>query len=219
MTEQEEHNVLASAPPISTTKGSRKKCAGMTADIPQPHFQRDKRKKRRKCGRCGLYDTGHNAATCERAQQQLKNGVVKRPMWRPTLKQGWLPGSLRVVNTEALTHNTSHTRPKISVITWILVLHQSTKILKCSKFKHSGSDTKDDNRRYMGPHRDLRCEVLHSSSELRLPADFSILWWVAIGPHKLATTPTILRHSCNQKDPQERLEQLKLSNTDPLTWS
>jgi hypothetical protein len=26
-----------------------------------------------------LYDTGHNAATCERAQQQLKNGVIKRP--------------------------------------------------------------------------------------------------------------------------------------------
>jgi hypothetical protein len=69
MTEQEEHNVLASAPPISTTKGSRKKCAGMTAGIPQPHFLHDKRKKRRKCGKCGLYDIGHNATTCERAQQ------------------------------------------------------------------------------------------------------------------------------------------------------
>jgi hypothetical protein len=67
MTEQEEHNVPASAPPVSTTKGSHKTCAGVTADIPQPHFQHDKRKKRRKCGRCGLYDTGHNAATCERA--------------------------------------------------------------------------------------------------------------------------------------------------------
>jgi hypothetical protein len=49
----------------------------MTADIPQPHFQRDKRKKRRKCGRCGLYDIGQNAAICERAQQQLKNDVIK----------------------------------------------------------------------------------------------------------------------------------------------
>jgi hypothetical protein len=38
MIEQEEHNVLASAPPVSTTKGSHKKCAGMTANIPQPHF-------------------------------------------------------------------------------------------------------------------------------------------------------------------------------------
>jgi hypothetical protein len=65
MTEQEERYISASAPPISTTKGSRKKCVRMTADIPQPHFQRDKGKKRRKCGRCGLYDTGHNAATCE----------------------------------------------------------------------------------------------------------------------------------------------------------
>jgi hypothetical protein len=67
MTEQEEHKVSASTPPASTTKGSRKKCAGITADIPQPHFRRDKRKKRRKYGRCGLYDTGHNAATFERA--------------------------------------------------------------------------------------------------------------------------------------------------------
>jgi hypothetical protein len=79
MTEQEERNVSASTPPVSTTKGSRRKCAGMTADIPQPHFQCDKRKKQRKCRRCGLYDTGHNAATCERAQQQLENGVIKQP--------------------------------------------------------------------------------------------------------------------------------------------
>jgi hypothetical protein len=84
MTGQEERNVSASATPISTTKGSHKKCAGMTVDIPQPHFQCDKRKKRRKCGRCSLYDTGHNAATCERAQQQLKNGAIKRP--RGTLR-------------------------------------------------------------------------------------------------------------------------------------
>jgi hypothetical protein len=69
MTEQEECNVSVSAPPVSTTKGSHKKCAGMTVDIPQPDFQRDRRKKWRKCGRCGLYDTGHNVATCERAQQ------------------------------------------------------------------------------------------------------------------------------------------------------
>jgi hypothetical protein len=67
MSEQEEHNVSASVPPVSTTKGIRKKYAGMIADIPQPHFQCDKRKKRRKCGRCGMYDTGHIVATCERA--------------------------------------------------------------------------------------------------------------------------------------------------------
>jgi hypothetical protein len=84
MTEQEEHNVSASTPLLSTTKGSCKKCARMTADIPQPHFQHDKRKKKRKCGRCGLYDTVHNASTCERAQQQLENGVIK-----------WLRGRLR----------------------------------------------------------------------------------------------------------------------------
>jgi hypothetical protein len=44
MTEKEEHNVSAYAPPMSTTKGSRKKYAGVIADIPQPHFQWDKRK-------------------------------------------------------------------------------------------------------------------------------------------------------------------------------
>jgi hypothetical protein len=83
MTEQEEHNVSASAPPVSTTKGNHKKYAGVIANIPQPHFQRDKRKKRRKCGSCDLYDTGHNVATCERAQQQLENSVIKRPRGRP----------------------------------------------------------------------------------------------------------------------------------------
>jgi hypothetical protein len=83
MTEKKEHNVSASAPPVSTTKGSLKKYVGVIADIPQPHFQWDKRKKWRKCRRCGMYDMGHNAATCERAQQQLKNSVVKQPRGRP----------------------------------------------------------------------------------------------------------------------------------------
>jgi hypothetical protein len=64
--------------------------------------------------------------------------------------------------------------------------------MKCSKFKHSGSDTKDDTRRYKGSHRALRCEVLDSSLELRLPIDFSVLRWVVIGPHKLATAPAVL---------------------------
>jgi hypothetical protein len=79
MTEPEEANISASAPPVSTTKGSRRRLPEMD-DMPQPHFQRDKRKKRRKCGKCGLYDTGHNAATCDRAQNQQAN---KRPRGRP----------------------------------------------------------------------------------------------------------------------------------------
>jgi hypothetical protein len=83
MTGQEEYNVSMSARLASTTKGSHKKCVGMTIGISQPHFQCDKRKKRRKCERCGLYDTGHNAATYERAQQQLKKGVVNRSRGRP----------------------------------------------------------------------------------------------------------------------------------------
>jgi hypothetical protein len=38
MSEKEECNISASAPPVSTTKRHLKKCAKMTADIPQPHF-------------------------------------------------------------------------------------------------------------------------------------------------------------------------------------
>jgi hypothetical protein len=48
-------------------------------------------------------------------------------------------------------------------------------------------------------HQALRCEILDSSSELRLPADFSILRWVTIVPHKLVAAPTIHRHFCDQK--------------------
>jgi hypothetical protein len=90
--------------------------------------------------------------------------------------------------------------------------------MKCSKFKHRGSDTKDDTQQYKGPHQALRCKVLDSSSELRSLADFPVLGWVATRPHELATTPAVLRHFCNQKDPQARLEQLKLSKTDPSMW-
>jgi hypothetical protein len=71
--------------------------------------------------------------------------------------------------------------------------------MKCSKFKHSGSDIKDDTRRYKGPHQALICEVLASSSELRLPANFAVLQWVTIGSHKLAAAPAVLRHFYNQK--------------------
>jgi hypothetical protein len=88
----------------------------------------------------------------------------------------------------------------------------------CSKFKHRGCDTKDGTRRYKGPHQALRCKVLDSSLELGPPADFSVLRWVATGPHELATATAVLRHFCNKKDPQARLEQLKLSKTDPSTW-
>jgi hypothetical protein len=76
---------------------------------------------------------------------------------------------------------------------------------------------KDDTQQYKGLHRALRCEILDISLEVRLPADFPVLQWVTIGPHKLAAAPVVLRHFCNQKDPQTKLEQLKLSKTDPST--
>jgi hypothetical protein len=70
---------------------------------------------------------------------------------------------------------------------------------------------------YKGLHRALRCEVLDSSLELGLPADFPVLRCVTTGPHKLVTAPAVLGHLCNQKDPQVRLEQLELSKTNTST--
>jgi hypothetical protein len=49
-------------------------------------------------------------------------------------------------------------------------------------------------------------------------AYFPVLRWVIAVPHKLATAPAVLIHFCNKKDPQARLEQLKLSKIDPSTW-
>jgi hypothetical protein len=72
-------------------------------------------------------------------------------------------------------------------------------------------------RRYKGPHQALRCGVLDHSSELELPVDFPVLQWVVTGSHELATAPAVLRHFCNQKDPQARIEQLSLSKTDLST--
>jgi hypothetical protein len=67
-------------------------------------------------------------------------------------------------------------------------------------------------------HQALRCEVLDSSLELGPSADIPILQWVTTGLHELVTAPTVLRHFCNQKDPQARIEQLNLSKTDPSMW-
>jgi hypothetical protein len=83
--------------------------------------------------------------------------------------------------------------------------------------KHSGMIQKTSTRWYKGPHRALRCKVLDSSSELELPADFLVLGWVTTWLHELAKAPTVLRHFYNQNDPQAKLEQLKLSKTDPST--
>jgi hypothetical protein len=74
---------------------------------------------------------------------------------------------------------------------------------------------KTGTRRYKGPHRALRCGVHDRFSELELPTDFLVLWWAATGPHEYAKTPAVLKHFYNKKDPQARLEQLKLSKTDP----
>ena len=74
--------VSATAPPVSTTKGCRKKQENDDGR-PEPHFKRGKVGKRRKCSKCGKYGTGHNASTCDRAKLQQENPVVKRPRGRP----------------------------------------------------------------------------------------------------------------------------------------
>jgi hypothetical protein len=56
------------------------------------------------------------------------------------------------------------------------------------------------------------------SSELGLPADFSVLRQVTTGPHELAIATAVLKHLCNQNDPQARLEQLKHNKTNLSTW-
>ena len=80
---QEVTLVSPSAPPVSTTKGCRKNSAILAEGVPQPHFQRGKEKKRRRCGKCGIIGTGHNSATCDRAQKLKENPVEKRPRGRP----------------------------------------------------------------------------------------------------------------------------------------
>jgi hypothetical protein len=87
--------------------------------------------------------------------------------------------------------------------------------MKCSKFKHSGSDTKDGTRRYKGLHRALRCEVLDSSSELEPSTNFPALRWVTTGSHELTTASAVLRYFCNKKDPQASLEQLSVLGKCP----
>jgi hypothetical protein len=53
---------------------------------------------------------------------------------------------------------------------------------------------KTSTTRYKGPYRALRCEVIISSSRLRLPADFPVLGRVVAGPHKFVIATAILRH-------------------------
>ena len=72
---KEEQNVLASAPPISSIKGSHVR--GLQGgDVPLPHFKRKgKLTHTRRCTGCGK--TGHKITTCGREVQP------KRPRGRP----------------------------------------------------------------------------------------------------------------------------------------
>ena len=80
--DQEDVTISATAPPVSTTKGSRKRNTG-DENEPTPHFKRPKDKQKRRCSKCGQLATGHNAATCERVNAAKEQGVTKRPRGRP----------------------------------------------------------------------------------------------------------------------------------------
>jgi hypothetical protein len=83
--------------------------------------------------------------------------------------------------------------------------------------KHNGSDT-TLTRQYKGLHRALRCEVHGGSSKLRAPVDFPVFRRVIVGPHKFTAAATILKHLYTQLMLQAKLEQLKLSKTNPSMW-
>ena len=69
----------ASAPPMSTTKGSRRKKLVGVENLPEPHRRREDGKKRtRRCSRC-LKKDGHYASTCTNPPVIQE----KRPRGRP----------------------------------------------------------------------------------------------------------------------------------------
>jgi hypothetical protein len=72
----EEHVISASAPPISTTKGSSKRNA-TGGDVPAPHFKRSKQSSHvRRCSKCNKL--GHYSTSCGRDAPP-----PKRPRGRP----------------------------------------------------------------------------------------------------------------------------------------
>jgi hypothetical protein len=79
MNEQEpsevEHHISASAPPVSSIKGSRAKGV-QDGDVPMPHFKRKpKATREHRCSRCK--QKGHKVTTCGREVPP------KRPRGRP----------------------------------------------------------------------------------------------------------------------------------------
>jgi hypothetical protein len=88
--------------------------------------------------------------------------------------------------------------------------------MKRLSLKHSGSETKilalDDIRVRIGS----MMRSPHCCSRGGLPSLFSVLG-LATDPYPFATTVAILRHVYTQLNPQAKLEQLKLSKTDPST--
>jgi hypothetical protein len=79
MNEQEpsevEHHISVSAPPVSSTKGSRAKGV-QDGDVPMPHFKRKpKATRERRCSKCK--QKGHKVTTCDREVPP------KRPRGRP----------------------------------------------------------------------------------------------------------------------------------------
>jgi hypothetical protein len=91
--------------------------------------------------------------------------------------------------------------------------------MKCSSLKNiAEAKPKYYHSMMQGAASALRCEVLSCCSRGRLPCLLPVLR-LTTGPHPLATSVTILGHLCTQFNPQAKPEQVKLSKTDPSTWS
>jgi hypothetical protein len=87
--------------------------------------------------------------------------------------------------------------------------------MKCSEFK-SESELNISNSMIQGLHivpYDVPLVLM-----TRVLGDIPLLG-ITVGPHELATTPTVLRHFLwTQLNIQAKLEQLKLSKTDASIW-
>jgi hypothetical protein len=77
---------------------------------------------------------------------------------------------------------------------------------------------KDYHSTEQGPASALWRKVLSCCSWGGHPCLLPILG-LAVGPHPFAAAVIILWYLCTQLIPQAKYKQLKLSKTDPLTWS
>ncbi|KAG8078728.1 hypothetical protein GUJ93_ZPchr0007g3006 [Zizania palustris] len=109
----EEHiDISATAPPVSTTKGSRKRGNCMD-DVPEPHTRYEKKKIFKRCSTCGKRER-HNSRTCGKERVE----VPKRPRGRP--KGSGAKGVQAIVGDDTISTAQHTTKQYNSITTKIL---------------------------------------------------------------------------------------------------